>query len=104
LLWNPQNIYSREGLKRKGSSVYAFQKPERPYKELKPPKKTKEEVEGARELGQDEIATAEPYQKASEPETNTNPMTAEQEETQEEPSSSTQSDLQEEQEVTENIE
>jgi hypothetical protein len=104
LLWNPQNIYSKEGLKRKGSSVYAFQKPERPFKELKLPKKTKEEVKGARELGQDQIATAEPSQMASEPVTNPNPMMAEQEETQEEPSSSTQSNLQEEREVTGNIE
>jgi hypothetical protein len=104
LLWNPQNIYSREGLKREGSSVYAFQKPERPFQELKLPKKTKEEVEGARESGEDEIATAEPSQMASEPVTDPNPMMAEQEKTQEEPSSSTQSDLQEEQEVTGHIE
>jgi hypothetical protein len=102
LLWNPQNIYSREGLKTKGSSVYAFQKPERPFKELKLLKKTKEEVKGARELGQDEMSTAEPSQMASEPVTNPNPM-MEQEKTQEEPSSSTQRDLQEEPEVTGNI-
>jgi hypothetical protein len=103
LLWNPQNIYSIEGLKRKGSSVYAFQKPEKSFKELKLPKKTKEEVEGARELGQDEISTAEPSQMASEPTTNPNPMMAEQEKNQAEPSSSKQSDLQDGQEVTENI-
>jgi hypothetical protein len=103
LLWNPQNIYSREGLKRKGSSVYAFQKPERPLKELKLPKKTKEEVGVTRDLEQDEIATAEPFQKASEPVTNPTPMMAEQEKTQEEPFSSTQSDPQEEQGVTGNI-
>jgi len=105
LLWNPQNIYSREGLKRKGSSVYAFQKPERPFKELKLPKKTKKEVEGAREdLGQNEIAAADPSQMASEPVIDPDPMMAEQEKTQEEPSSSTQSDLQEEQEVKGKIE
>jgi hypothetical protein len=103
LLWNPKNIYSIEGLKRKGSSVYAFQKPEKSFKELKLPKKTKEEVEGARELGQDEISTAEPSQMASEPTTNPNPMMAEQEKNQAEPSSSKQSDLQDGQEVTENI-
>jgi len=78
LLWNPQNIYSREGLKRKGSSVYAFQKPERPFKELKLLKKTKEEGEGARDSGQDEIATAEPSQMAPEPAIDPNPMMAEQ--------------------------
>jgi len=103
LLWNPQNIYSREGLKRKGSSVYAFQKPERPFKELKLAKKAKEEVEGPRELGQDEMSVAEPSQKTSEPVTNPTPMMAEQEKTHEEPSSPTQSDLQKEQEVTEDI-
>lgn len=104
LLWNPQNIYSREGLKRKGSSVYAFQKPERPFKELSFPKKIKEEVGVARDPGQDEISITEPYQKALEPVTNPNPMTAEQKKTQEEPSSSTQSDPQGEQEATGNIE
>lgn len=103
LLWNPQNNYSREGLKRKGSSVYAFQKPERPFKELKLPKKAKEEVDEPRELGQDEISVAEPSQEAFEPLTTPNPVMPEQGKTQEEPSSSTQSDLQEEQEVTENI-
>jgi hypothetical protein len=103
LLWNPQNIYSREGLKRKGSSVYAFQKPEKPLKELKLQKKTKEEVGVARDLGQDEISTTEPSQKAFEPVITPNPVMAEQEKTQEAPSSSTQSDLQEEQEVTGNI-
>ena len=103
LLWNPQNIYSKEGLKRKGSSVYAFQKPEKPFKELKLLKKTKEEVEVAKDLGQDEISTAEPSQKASEPVTNPNPMMAEQERMQEDPSSLTESDPQKEQEVTGNI-
>jgi hypothetical protein len=91
-------------LKKKGSSAYAFQKPERPFKELKLPKKTKEEVEGARELDQDEIATAEPSQEASDPVTNPNPMMAEQEKTPEESSSSTQSDPQEEQEAAGDIE
>jgi hypothetical protein len=103
LLWNPQNIYSREGLKRKGSSVYAFQKPEKPFKEFKLPKKIKEEVGGTGELGQDEISTTEPSQKAFEPVITPNPVTAEQEKTREAPSSSTQNDLQEEQEVTGNI-
>jgi hypothetical protein len=103
LLWNPQNIYSREGLKREGSSVYAFQKPERPFKELKLPRKAKEEVDGPRELGQDEISVAEPSQEAFEPLTTPNPVMPEQGKTQEEPSSSAQSDLQEVQEATENI-
>jgi len=103
LLWNPQNIYSREGLKREGSSVYAFQKPEKPFKELKLQKKTKEEVGVARDLGRDEISIAEPSQKASEPVTTPNPVMAEQEKTQEAPSPSTRSDLQEEQEATGNI-
>jgi hypothetical protein len=78
LLWNPQNIYSREGLKREGSSVYAFQKPERPFKELKLPRKAKEEVDGPRELGQDEISVAEPSQEAFEPLTTPNPVMPEQ--------------------------
>jgi hypothetical protein len=104
LLWNPQNIYSREGLKRKGSSVYAFQRPEKPFKELKLPRKTKEEIEGERVLGQDEIPIAEPSQEASEPMTSPTPVMAEQEKMKEDPSLSTRSDLQEEQEVTGNIE
>jgi hypothetical protein len=106
LLWNPQNIYSRAGLKREGSSVYAYQKPERPFKDLMLPKKIKEEVSVASELGQDEMTTEEPSQKASEFVTSITPipMMAEQEKTQEEPSSSTQSDLKEEQEITENTE
>jgi hypothetical protein len=104
LLWNPQNIYSREGLKRKGSSVYAFQRPEKPFKELKLPKKTKEEIQGERVLGQDEIPIAEPSQEASEPVTNPNPVITEQEKMKEDPSLLTRSDLQEEQEVTGNIE
>jgi hypothetical protein len=103
LLWNPQNIYSREGLKREGSSVYAFQKPEKPFKELKLPRKTKEEVGVARDLRQDEISIAEPSQKASEPATTPNPVMAEQEKMQEDPFLSTRSDLQEEQEATGNI-
>jgi hypothetical protein len=104
LLWNPQNIYSREGLKRKGSSVYAFQKPERPFKEVRPPERTKEEVRGERELGPEEISMAEFPQKPSEPVIDPDPIMPEQEKTQEESSPSTQSDLQEEQEITENIE
>jgi hypothetical protein len=103
LLWNPQNIYSREGLKREGSSVYAFQKPERPFKELKLPRKTKEEVGVGRDLGQDQISIAEPSQKASEPVTAPTPVIAEQEKIQEDPSPSRRSDLQEEQEATGNI-
>jgi hypothetical protein len=103
LLWNPQNIYSREGLKREGSSVYAFQKPERPFKELRFPKKIKEEVGVARDSRQDEISVAEPSQKALEPVTTPNPMMAEQEKTREEPFSSTQSDPQKEQEITKDI-
>jgi hypothetical protein len=103
LLWNPQNIYSREGLKRKGSPVYAFQKPERPLKALKLQKKTKAEVGGERVSGQDEISIAEPSQEASGPVTTQYPVMAEQEKMQEDSSLSTQSDLQEEQEVTENI-
>jgi hypothetical protein len=103
LLWNPQNIYSREGLKRKGSSVYAFQKPEKPFKEWRLPKKTKEEVGGERDAGQDEIPAADPSPKAFEPLTTPNPMMAEQEKNQGESSSSIEGDRQEEQEVSENI-
>jgi hypothetical protein len=102
LLWNPQNIYSREGLKREGSSVYAFQKPQRPLQELKVPRKIKEEAGVAKGLGQEEISIAEPSAKASEPVTTPNPVMTEQEKIQEDPSPSTRSDLQVEQEATEN--
>ncbi len=52
MLWNPKNLYSVAGLKRKGSSVYAFQNPQPPHKEVRisrkigegaTPKDTKEE-------------------------------------------------------------
>jgi hypothetical protein len=104
LLWNPQNIYSREGLKRKGSSVYAFQKPERPFKEVKLSRSKKEGVRRERKLGPEEIPKTDPSQMASEPVIDPNPMMAEREKTQEEPSSSTQNDPQEQQEAKGKIE
>jgi hypothetical protein len=104
LLWNPQNIYSREGLRRKGSSIYVFQKPERPLKQVKLLERTKEEVGEERELGPEEISTIEASQEAPEPVKDPNPLIAAQEKSQEEPSSPTQIDLQHKHEVIENIE
>src|SRR4030067_1787938 len=43
LLWNPQNIYSRQGLKREGASEFAYQRPEKMIKDLKLSRRPKEE-------------------------------------------------------------
>jgi hypothetical protein len=42
MLWNPQNVYSITGLKRKGASEYAFQTPEKVVKEREALNGTKE--------------------------------------------------------------
>ena len=103
LLWNPQNIYSAEGLKRKGSSLYVFQKPERTLNDVKRSKKIKEESVATTDSGQGEILAFDASQRPFEPVTNLNAATAEQPQPEEEPPPSTQSDPQEGEEVTEKI-
>jgi hypothetical protein len=103
LLWNPQNIYSRQGLKREGASEFAYQRSEKIIKEVILSKKPKEESRATSDLVQGEPAVSEPSQKASEPVIHQNPVTAEQQNSQEEPSPSTQSDPQEGQEVAGSI-
>ncbi len=103
LLWNPQNIYSRQGLKREGASEFAYQRPEKMIKDLKLSRRPKEESGATSDSVQGEALASDASQKASEPMTNLDPMTAEHQNSKEEPSSSTQTDPQEEQEVTGNI-
>jgi hypothetical protein len=65
MLWNPQNIYSKVGLKREGSSELAFQKPEKTIKEGKLLKKAKEAVV-TEDLEQGQVFTVDSSPVASE--------------------------------------
>ena len=65
MLWNPQNIYSKVGLKREGSSELAFQKPEKTIKEGKLLKKAKEGVV-TEDLEQGQVFTVDSSPVASE--------------------------------------
>jgi len=105
MLWNPRNIYSTEGLKREGSSEFAYQKPERAIREAKVSKRTKEDKPKT-DLGQEEIALSDPPQRSSESVTNLELMTVEMENPTDEssPSTESESDQQEGQVVTEDIE
>lgn len=103
LLWNPQNIYSRQGLKREGASEFAYQRPEKTVKDSKLPRRPKEESGPPSESVQEEALAPDVSRQASEPATTLNPVMAEQQKPEEEPSSLAQSDPQEEPEVTEDI-
>lgn len=103
LLWNPQNIYSRHGLKREGASEFAYQRPEKTVKDSKLPRRPKEESGPPSESVQEEALAPDVSRQASEPATTLNPVMAEQQKPEEEPSSLAQSDPQEEPEVTEDI-
>ena len=65
MLWNPQNVYLRVGLKREGSSELAFQKPEKTIKEGKLLKKAKEGVV-TEDLEQGQVFTVDSSPVASE--------------------------------------
>jgi hypothetical protein len=65
MLWNPQNIYTRAGLKREGSSEFAFQKPEKAVKDRKPSKRAKES-EATSDSGREQISTVDSSPMASE--------------------------------------
>jgi len=103
LLWNPQNIYSRQGLKREGASDFAYQRPEKVIRDLKLSRRPKEESRATSDSVKEEALASDTSQRASEPMTSPTPMMAEQEKIQEEPHSLTESDPQKEQDVTGNI-
>ncbi len=105
MLWNPRNIYSIEGLKREGSSEFAYQKPERAIREAKVSKRTKE-GEPTRDLAREEVSPSGPPQMASESVINLELMAVKTENPADEPPPSTgsESDQQEGQVVTEDIE
>jgi hypothetical protein len=56
LLWNPLNIYSGEGLKRKGSSEFVYQESEKTFRNATLSNKAKESV-----TGQKEVSVSEPF-------------------------------------------
>jgi hypothetical protein len=65
MLWNPQNIYTRAGLKREGSSEFAYQRPEKPTKDVTPLKRTRE-GEATGDSNQQQTSTVDPSPMASE--------------------------------------
>jgi len=65
MLWNPQNIYSRVGLKRDGQSELASQEPEKVVKDAKLVKRTKE-VGATGDSGRGQISTVDSSPMASE--------------------------------------
>jgi len=100
LLWNPQNIYSAQGLKRKGTSEFAYQRPQKIIKELTPSRRHGENGAGERDSANGETLVSDVSSKASEPLTNPNPVATEQEKIPLEPSSQAQIDPPEEQGIT----
>jgi hypothetical protein len=55
MLWNPQNIYSRAGLKREGSSEFAYQRPEKPVNDRNSLKRARE-GEATGDLGREQTS------------------------------------------------
>ncbi len=104
LLWNPQNIYSGHGLKRKGASGFAYQRPEKTVRESNLPRRTRGESREPRESVREEILASDTSQRAPEPKITQNPLMATQEKTEEELPAWAQSNPQEEPPVTEDIE
>jgi hypothetical protein len=68
MLWNPQNVYSRIGLKRKGASEYAFQAPGQFVKGREGSNGTKDAKEGGTmaDLGQEQVSVFDFLQMGSE--------------------------------------
>ena len=68
MLWNPQNVYSRIGLKRKGASEYAFQAPGQFVKGREGSNSTKDTKEGGTmaDLGQEQVSVFDFLQMGSE--------------------------------------
>jgi hypothetical protein len=96
MLWNPQNIYSRAGLKREGSSEFVYQKPEKVIREAKLPKKTQEN-ERPDDLGEEEVSPFDPSQRTSESLADVSLMAEEPEQPIGEPPSSTEGNPQRDQ-------
>ncbi|MGQ9645409.1 MAG: putative glycoside hydrolase [Thermodesulfobacteriota bacterium] len=78
LLWNPQNIYSRHGLKREGASEFAYQRPEKTVKDSNRLRRSREESGAPRESLREEALAPDTSRQASEPATMLNPVMAEQ--------------------------
>lgn len=103
LLWNPQNIYSRQGLKREGASEFAYQRPEKTVRDSNLPRRPKEESGLPSESVQEEALAPDVSRQAPDPATTPNPMMAGEEKTEGEPSSLAQTDPKEPK-VTEDFE
>jgi hypothetical protein len=103
LLWNPQNIYSRQGLKREGASEFAYQRPEKTVRDSNLPRRPKEESGLPSESVQEEALAPDVSRQAPDPGTTPNPMMAGEEKTEGEPSSLAQTDPKEPK-VTEDFE
>ncbi len=91
MLWNPQNIYSRVGLKREGSSEFAYQRPEKLVKDRNPSKRARE-GEATGDSGREQTSTVDSSPMASESTTNLSVVPVEEQDPMDEPPSSTQSD------------
>jgi hypothetical protein len=76
MLWNPQNIYSRVGLKREGSSEFAYQRPEKLVKDRNPLKRARE-GEATGDSGREQTSTVDSSPMASESMTNQDVMKGE---------------------------
>jgi hypothetical protein len=76
MLWNPQNIYSRVGLKREGSSEFAYQRPEKLVKDRNPSKRARE-GEATGDSGREQTSTVDSSPMASESMTNQGVMKGE---------------------------
>jgi hypothetical protein len=73
MLWNPQNIYSRVGLKREGSSEFAYPRPEKPVKDRSPQKRARK-GEATGDSGREQTPTVHSSPITSESMTNQNVM------------------------------
>jgi len=91
MLWNPQNIYSRVGLKREGSSEFAYQRPEKLVKDRNPSRRARE-GEATGDSGREQTSTVDSSPMASESMTNLSVVPVEEQDPMDEPPSSTQSD------------
>jgi hypothetical protein len=92
LLWNPQNIYSKEGLKGEGSSEFAYQESEKTFRNASLVKKAKE-IRKTSMTGQEEVSSSDPFRITSESMMNQEPMAVEMENPVKGPHASAGSDL-----------
>ena len=91
MLWNPQNIYTRAGLKKEGSLKFAFQKHEKVVKDRKPLRRARE-GEATGDLGREQASTVDASPMASESMMDPSMKAVEEQSPVDEPPFSTQSD------------